>query len=388
MRSGPSVLPEQKIVKGPFNNHIDFTLSTQLTLFSYLSKDLMNLFLIHFLKGTNSFNLLRASKNLYLSFNPTLWQLVDHPLRKLLSHGALGELEQAKAYYIQNNSILTFYGTVYHPNRVYNDMVNPPVWVTIPEEMSFGRYKYVGVTYLQILMMNDEWQEATEVTKYMDVNEVTKQFYEVFPDGKIVKYDHEGNEWNLEKANELLVALFNATIKDKTINTSNLNQMNDETRKAWKVFFNYHKPNPKGHSKGLVSDPRIVEAAFDLYESKYFEFFNNAQRSFWNIRVEQGLISLLGTGFLRRCSQGIFKIYLEPQGCLLADGSSYFAFRRSSDSLLPGYHFWVSGCGDQLTRRRDPIVMWLNDFQMYVKYACEQREILYNKMEVHQKYKL
>lgn len=273
MTANRSSVPEDKLVKTPLYPSVSFTLSTQVTLFSQLPNDVMHVLFSYWLSGTASFNLLRTSKNLFVSFKPTIWQLADHPLRKLLSHGELGELEQAEPYYIKDPSILTFYGTVCHPNRFYND--DTATGVAIPEEMSFARPKYKEVTYLQILMMNDEWKEAIEVVKHMDMKEVVKQFFEVFPDGKIVKYDNDGKEWDFEKANQLLEALFNAVIKDKVINNNDPNQMSNETRQARKAFFDYHKPNPKGHSKGLVSDPRSVEAALKRYEDKYFEFAND-----------------------------------------------------------------------------------------------------------------
>ena len=89
---------EQKLVKTTLNKSVSFTLSTQLTVFSLLPNDIMDLLFIYFLNGTDSFNLLRTSKNLFVSFKPTIWQLADHPLRKLLSHGRSENLMQQKSY--------------------------------------------------------------------------------------------------------------------------------------------------------------------------------------------------------------------------------------------------------------------------------------------------
>ena len=166
--------------------------------------DIWNLLFLYYLNDTASrFTFYRTGKFFKL-FTMDISQLEDHPLRRLLSYGALGELEQAEPYYKNDKSILTCYGTVYHPNRFYNDKTNQSTFVDIPPEMSFSRPKYVKVTYLQILMMNDEWQEATEVAKHMSMDDVAEQFFEVFPDGKIIKYDHDGKEWDFEKAKELL----------------------------------------------------------------------------------------------------------------------------------------------------------------------------------------
>ena len=377
---------EQKLVKTISNPSVNFTLSDQLTFFSRLPSDVMNLIFIYWLSGADSFNLLRTSKNLFVLFKPTVGQLADHLLRKLLSHGALGELEQAEAIWKKDPSILTLYGTVYHPNRTYDDSVNPPVWVAIPEERSFGRYKYDEVTYLQILMMNEEWEEATAVAKHMDMDEVAKQFFEVFPDGKIVKYDNDGKEWDFAKAQLLLEALFAAVSNDMKINANDPSKMSEKTKTARDKFFAYHQPNPKGHSQGLVSDPRSVEAALKLYEEKYSKFANDAQRRFWNIQVEEASKSLLGTGFLRPCSQGLFKDKVERKGCFFADESSYFAFRRLSNSL-PGFHFWVTRYGlvVRAKERQETRVFMAFLELISSKYECRDR-LLCSNIRVQQKH--
>jgi hypothetical protein len=373
----------EQVVKTISKPSVSFTLSVQLTLFSLLPNEVVNLLFISGLSGTDSFNLLRTSKNLFVLFKPTIWQLADHPLRKLLSHGALGELEQAEVIWKKDLSILTYYGTVYHPNRTYNDDVDPPVWTAIPEEMSFARPKYVNVTYLQILMMNEEWAEATAVAKHMDMKEVAKQSLEVFPDGKIVKYDNDGNEWDFAKAQQLLEELFAAIIEDMEINANDPSKMSKKTKTARDKFFAYHQPNPNGHSKGLVFDPRSVEAALKLFEDEYFKFANDAQRGFWNKRVEEASKSLSGTGFLRPCSQGLFKGKVERKGCFLADGSSYFAFCRPTNSL-PGFHFWVTGYGRVGLAETAGRVLWAEgrrcdagSFSKLMSSKYESRDRLY-----------
>ncbi len=337
-----------------------------------LPGEIWNLLFVSFLKGTASFNLFRTYKFFSL-FKKEISQLEDHPLRRLLSHGALGELEQAEAIWKKDLSLLTCYGTVYHPNRDYT--VTPPV--DIAQELSLGRYKYVERTYYQILMMNEEWEEAEEVEKSMTEEEKDKQFYEVFPNGEIKAI------WDLEKALELLNDTFDAFIKDPVINMNGpKTDMSPLTQDRRNKLFDYIKPAPGGHRTGLVSDARLYSAALDLYETKRGQFQNEHQREAWNRLVEEPLASLLPTVFLRPHSQGIFKDKVKRTGCTLADGSSYFPFRRSSKSL-PGSHFWVYGNGEASDGRsfrharefaREHFL-----FKNYVEQKREQKETLCRK---------
>jgi hypothetical protein len=338
---------EQKIVKTPLNKSVSFTLSTQLTVFSFVPDDIMNLLFIYFLNATDSFNLLRTSKNLYVSFKPTIWQLADHPLRKLLSHGALGELDKAKILWEKDPSLLTCYGTVYHPNRSYIDdngnSLNPPI--DIPFAKNPGRYKYINRTFYQILLMNSEFKIAEEVGKLMTHEEQQNQFDEVFPDGEIKKYN-----FDLEEAKRLLRALFEAIAKDESLrierdenyNIKNI-IMSDSTREALYKLYAYAKPKSE-HEIGLVFDPEFYHEALKLYDEKCGQFNQKWDRyTFWNICVEEWLAGCLGTCFLRPHSQGLGNSASQV-GCVLADGSSFFAFRRPSGSV-PGEHFYVGYYG-------------------------------------------
>ena len=119
---------------------------------------------------------------------------------------SLAELDAARPIWSEDPSLLTCYGTVYHPNRTYQDGQAP---VDIPVYANPGRYKYVDRTFWQILMMNSEFEEAEEAGKLMTEEEKQKQFAEIFPDGKMVKYNSD-----LKEAKRLLQAVFKEAIKD------------------------------------------------------------------------------------------------------------------------------------------------------------------------------
>ena len=107
----------------------------------------------------------------------------SYPFRNLLSHVALGDWK-AKKIWENDPSLLTCRGTVYHPNRIYDDQGN--VFFDVPADQSPGRYKYLDVTPFKIALMNEEWEMATEMSEHIDADEVDKQFLEVFPDRKSV----------------------------------------------------------------------------------------------------------------------------------------------------------------------------------------------------------
>ncbi|MBX3710215.1 MAG: hypothetical protein KIT56_08710 [Gammaproteobacteria bacterium] len=244
-------------------------------------------------------------------------------LRQLLGHTALGEWEDAEGIWKIFPDLLIQRGTIYHRNPA-----------DITPEMNPGRYKYVNRTAYQIALMNEEYEEAEEMGKYMTEEEKQKQFAEVFPDGKMIKYN-----WDLKEAMRRLEAVFAEVIKDPLINENNLDVMSESTRAALNTLYEYVKPVPE-HKIGLVFDANIYVEALKLYEEKFNDFKNKwDQRSFWCIRVEEHLASLLGTGYLRPHAQGICN-KLTRTGCTLPDGSSYFAFRRPSSSV-PGFHHFI-----------------------------------------------
>ncbi|STX28890.1 Uncharacterised protein [Legionella beliardensis] len=255
-------------------------------------------------------------------------------LRQLLSHAALGEWEQAKTIWLNDPLLLTHGGTIYHPNCI--DELDQKI--EIPIEMNPGRYKYVNCTAWQIALMNEEYDVAQEMAKFMTLEEKQKQF-KIFPNGKITKVN-----WDLRDAIERLKAVFYAIINDKTINPS-CNKMNEDTYKKLNDFYLYVKP-AKQQRMGLVFDVTIYLEALKLYKSKFNSFQSYAQRAFWCVRVEEYLASLLGTSYLRSHVQGLPSDF-KKKDCLLIDGSSYFAFRRSSKSI-PGFHFFLNYKGQQI----------------------------------------
>jgi hypothetical protein len=258
-------------------------------------------------------------------------------LRQLLSHGALGELEQAEAIWRKHPDLLECYGTVYHPNRIYIDGQAP---VDIPFQHNPGRYKYIHLTYLQMLWMNKEYEEAIPIEKMLGPKEVARQFFEVFPDGAIKKYD-----FDLKRALALLNTAFEAIMKDKTIVSDNFDQMNTETRNALDALYFYAKPE-SDHQIGLVFDPHFYLAALELYDKQAYGRFgeNWSKYDFWCIRVNEWLAGCLGTGYLRPHAQGIGNNAAHRRGCLLADESSYFSFRRTGSSIM-GLDFFVGYYG-------------------------------------------
>ena|SRR3990167_172279 len=263
-------------------------------------------------------------------------------LHKLLSHAALGEWKQAEAIWSNDPSLLTRCGTVYQPNRIY-EMGKKPI--DIPVWQNPGRYKYVDCTAWQIALMNGEYEEAINMGHFMTEEEKRKQFTEVFPTGKIEKYNNAFN-----KAKQLLEAVIDAIIDDSTINENNLEKMNKNTRNALQNLYEFVKPALE-HKTGLVFDVNIYVEALRLYEAKLYNFLpnkNKDQRSFWTIRIEEYLAALLGTADLRRHAKGVwYNERSERDGCKLCNNSSYFSFHRSSRSL-PGLHFSVSSDGREL----------------------------------------
>lgn len=269
-------------------------------------------------------------------------------LRLLLSHGALGKLEDAEKIWRLYPDLLTCRGTIFHPNRSYVEEKAP---VDIPFYLNPGWYKYINRTFYQILLMNSEFEEAEEVGKMMTQEEKQKQFDEVFPDGKIKK-----SNFDLEEAKKLLQAVFDVVAKDESlkieIEYTNYNVkniiMNEATREALYKLYAYAKPKSE-HEMGLVFDPKFYHEALKLFDEKCSQFQRKQDRyTFWTICVEEWLAGCLGTGYLRPHAQGLGNS-LTRRGCVLADGTPYFAFRRSSDSL-PGVHFFIGYYGNRQTR--------------------------------------
>lgn len=308
-----------------------------------LSDDLVNLELPCQFKAAEFISFPQTAKKYALRFYDE-HRLALPLLRKLLNHGALGELEDAESVWRLFPDLLTARGTIFHPNRSYIDTEGRPLSqpIDIPFHQNPGRYKYVGRTFYQILLMNAEFEEAEEVGKLMSLEEKQTQFDEVFPDGEIKKYN-----FDLEEAKRLLQVLFAAVAKDESLkivrdeddNIKNI-IMSDLTRKTLYKLYAYAKPKSE-HDIGLVFDPEFYHEALKLYEEQSDSQFKQKwdRYPFWNICVEEWLAGCLGTRFLRPHAQGLSNA-LTRRGGVLEDGSSVFAFRRSSDSL-PGSHIFV-----------------------------------------------
>ncbi len=320
-------------------------------------------------------NLYRTCRSLSFFKNQFLgerYEQVFIELRQLLNHASLGRWTEAKAIWSKDPGFLTLRGTIYHPNRTYVEGQAP---INIPADKNPGRYQYVNLTAWQIALVNEEYEIAAEMAKEMDQDEKEKQFAEIFPRG-IAKYD-----WDFEEAKNRLEAVFDAVIKDTSIDSNNLEIMNDATRSALHELYRYVKPTPE-HQAGLVFDANIYLKARTLYERKLDEFNKNKsldQRSFWCVRVEEYLASLLGTGYLRQHVRGIFYNPNES-GCTLANKSSYFAFHRPANSL-PGFNFFVGIYGGA-----DPVRLYRSDgyglrdpsFGNLCEKKREQREKIYD----------
>jgi hypothetical protein len=278
------------------------------------------------------------------SFFPVQHKLGLEFLRRLLGHGALGELESGEEIWKMFPDLLTCRGTIYHPNKFYidydgNQLAEPE---DIPLDKNPGRPGYINCTYYKILLMNEEFEEAEMVSQYMSAEEVKKQFSEVFPHGKMVR---EG--WDLEHAKKLLNAAFNAISKDEEIDYYHdkdgiwrLKKMGGATRKALDDLYQYAKPDPK-QITGLVSDVNLYIAALKYYddENTHKKMEGWRKLMFWCCQVEEWLAAGLGTVYLRAHVQGIGN-QTTRRGCIMADGMPYFAFRLYSH-YLPVVDFYV-----------------------------------------------
>lgn len=289
-----------------------------------------------FLNPSAILNLRRASKHYFpLFFERPQYAHARSKLKNLLSSAALGEWESAEKIWKMDPGLLIYRSTIYHPNYIYNE--SGEAEVGLPFYINPGRYRYVDMSVFQIALVNEEWDEAALMAEYMSVEEQQKQLAEVFPDGNINK-----NNWDLEKAKQLLQGVFAEVIKDPAINENNLSKMSESTRKALFALYAYAKPKAE-HKTGLVFDANFYLEALKMYEEQFGRFENWHQGTFWCIRVEEWLAGCLGTAYLRPHAQGVGN-NLHRRGCILEDRSSYFSFRRLGNSV-PGFHHFVGYYG-------------------------------------------
>lgn len=309
---------------------------------SRLTSDIKRLLFFRYLNASSFFNYARSSGTNYrlVMKNDALkqrYETILDKVRRLQSHAALGEWDAAELIWSQDTFYLECRGTVYHPNPA-----------AITPEMNPGRYKYIKHTLWQIALRNEEYGIANEMGLCMTDEEQQKQFLEIFPDGEIKKYN-----WDIEHAKQLLAKLFAAITQDASIKVNNLDVMSASTREALNALYLYVRP-ALDQQTGLVFDANIYVEALNLFKDNFNQFRSMDKRTFWRVRVEEHLASLLGTGYLRPHAQGIGNI-LTRAGCLLDDQSSYFPFRRDLKSI-PGVHFCVgylgtfSDCSDPATR--------------------------------------
>jgi len=286
------------------------------------------------------YNLLKTSTYFYNFFITELkkaYPKFHETNRRLLSHAALGEWEEAKMLRSQFPiGVTSFPGTIYHPNLFYFKDAKPK---PIPLDWNPGQNKYVDLTAWQIALMNEEYDVAEEMEADMSFAERHKQFWQIFPDGKIRNY-----RFDLKKVEELLTKVFYEIAYDGYIDI-NLDKMNNKTKLALDELYNYVKPAAE-HKQGLVFNDMIYLMALKLYENDNKQFRGWRNKSIWCIKVEEYLASLLTTNDLRVHIKSLdaYKITVKKYDSKIVDKTSYHAFRRN-DKSVPGNDFFVAPAG-------------------------------------------
>lgn len=281
-------------------------------------------------------------------------------LPSLLDHVALGEYEAAEKLYPKyQGMLLTKKGSSsYHL------------------KLDLPRYQYVGLTPFQIALRNAEWTEAEKMGQHLSPEEKQKQCNEIFPNGELVSYG-----CNLETAKKLLQDVYDAIIVDDVINENDLDLMTEKTRNVLKQLWDAINPANHACQIGLVFDVQIYLEALGLYNENFNTFETWDRRSFWCVRVEELIASVLPTIYLRAHCLGIGNVVngdivawdkLSGRGCLLADGSSYF--NRSSNNL-PGVHFFVGYYGLRHARWGRPGGGWSGGPMSFKTYVEQQRDL-------------
>jgi len=287
--------------------------------------DLQLNFLINYLHClTDIISFAKVSKSHYSLFRNHAPKILLCPLLlpQLLKHVARGEYDTAKEIYSKNPTVLTAKGKISHPHR----------------------FCYINQTNFQIALRNAEYKEAEKMEKHLTPEERQKQFNEIFPDGKIISYGCQ-----FETAKALLKNVYDAIIVDDVIHTNNFDLMTDRTREALKAL--YDAVNPENYNKsqiGLVFDVRIYLEALSIYNANFNTFGTWNRRSFWCM-LEDLIVSCLPTVYLRARPNIGTMVHanvvnwdkLDAQGCLLADGSSYFdhyPIQFSDNRISLNYH--------------------------------------------------
>jgi hypothetical protein len=249
-------------------------------------------------------NFAKTSTNHYRLFQNNQAAIL---LKNLLIHAVLGEWNAARKIWQRYPHILTLKGSVKH------------------------RYLYENHTAYQIAWRNQESKIIEEMNAILSLEEQQKQFYEIFPDGQLVKHNKLGLEYaqDVEHAKKLLLNVCDAVTNDLIICEKNMNTRSLETKAALQALHNYLNPDIAGQCQtGLVSDVRLLLEAVTYYEKNRPDFQN--RRTFWFACVEEMIAFFLPTGYLRAHCQGIHSVDIRKEvpsdkGCLLANGSlSYF----------------------------------------------------------------
>ncbi|OGT47657.1 MAG: hypothetical protein A3E83_07190 [Gammaproteobacteria bacterium RIFCSPHIGHO2_12_FULL_41_20] len=282
-------------------------MDTRANPFDRLPPDILQYELPKYLSGDDMVALSQTSRSAHALFQPLLYDKGSLPLLKqALDHAARGEWDDVDTLLQQTPELLTYRGTIQH----------------------HGRYKLVNRTIWQIALMNDEGENVDVMFQRHfaqlpnGLEEMARQVQEVFPDGKMIKYDG----WNLEKALDLFNSVLGAIKRDKTIDENNLNKMNDDTKQALQAFYDYVTPKPSdAFTKGLLFDIRLFQTVLQKYGQKFDEL-NWNQRVFYGVKLWDYLVRLLPTGYLRPLCQGLYSIVdhnapLSVNGCKLRTGA-------------------------------------------------------------------
>jgi len=312
-------------------------------LFSQLPRDLM---LILAKNTAGMINLAKTSTHRYRWFQENLRESVL--INKLLTHAVFGEWKAARK-----------------------------IWSTYPAILRRkGKVKCGEHTAYQIAWKNEEADIIAEMNALLPLEEQQQQFYEIFPDGELVKHN-----WDFKKGSLLLQNVFIAVTKDTLVDEFDMSLMNDETKAALQALHDYLNPEISGHCQtGLVCDVRIYQEALKYLDNAKFDFLTNWGRTtFWCIRVEEMIASLLSTGYLRAHCQGIGNIVqggqkMNDAGCCFPKGE--FSYFHCTEDMRPGFHFYVDNSGIPRTVPNVNMLDGGEDWRIYITQQKTRLEAL------------
>lgn len=318
------------------------------TLFDLPNDNLKNEVANH-LDADSIIHFCRSSTHAYALFQPE-YKLTLSLLKKAFDHTAFGEWDDLDQLLQLFPDLLTCRRTIQHR----------------------GRYQFTECTLWEIALMNQEGDNERVRTLFEKhfkrlpngLEEMSKQFHKVFPDGEMKKYN-----WDLEAAKKRVDDLFNGILQDKTLAENNPFKMNEVTNKLLQAFQNYVKPNPSDKfMKGLICDVGLFSYIWQKYVTEFNNFKNWDQRVFYGVQVWDYFVRLLPTGYLRPLCQGLYYVVYEKEplsvnGCKLRtndgigsgasvlplDADSHFVFGRDFINILGGTGGYANA--DGATRR-------------------------------------